>query len=126
MDCSFSTINPSKVKRDQIIGNNIYDSYEYRKLQDYRNKLIYKNTIRAWSPMQTGIIPNFYNQLQSVAKRQAYYKHKYLINNNIKKIELNEIKKLDPVVEMFGTQNNNIILMIIILSMLFLIILFYV
>jgi hypothetical protein len=99
MDCSFGIVDYSRVKRDPIIGNNIYDNFSYRQLQNYLNKLICNNTVLARYPMQTGVIPTFYNQLQAVAKREAYHKHQYLENIKRKELELKEKEKQDKIVE---------------------------
>lgn len=124
MRCTYNTINLAPVKRDPIIGNNIYDNISYRNLQNYLNKLICNNTILSHYPLVTGVIPNFYNQLQAVDRRNTYYKQQYLNKIRRRDIEIEEEKEADKIVEGFG--DNISISHILIIVAGFLMILFYV
>ena len=71
-------INTTRIPRDIIIGNNIYNNASYRYLEAYYNNLAYEQHKLSENPMETGIIPNFYNQLKEVDRRRMYYLLKYL------------------------------------------------
>lgn len=66
-------INTTRIPRDNIIGNNIYNNGSYRYLEAYYNNLAYEQHKLAERPMETGIIPNFYNQMKEVDRRRLYY-----------------------------------------------------
>lgn len=70
-------INTTRIPRDITIGNNIYNNNSYRYLEAYYNNLAHEQHKLAERPMETGIIPNFYNQLKEVDKRRKYYLLKY-------------------------------------------------
>ena len=71
-------INTTRVKRTPINGNNLYDNAKYRTTKRYEDNIAYDRYKLAKDPMNTGVIPNFYNQLQTVTKRKQAIKEEYL------------------------------------------------
>jgi hypothetical protein len=62
------------LKRTPINGMNIYDSTNYVLNKKYIDDLVDKRYKLSQNPKESGLIPNFYNQLQAVEKRNAEYR----------------------------------------------------
>ena len=91
MNYVYDTLNSADGKN----VHNIYYDASYRILQNYLNKLICNNTILSHYPLVSGVIPNFYNQLQAVDRRNIYYKQQYLTYIKRRDIELEGEKQMD-------------------------------
>lgn len=74
------------VKRRPINGLNIYDSNNYRENKNMMDDVAYVRYKLSENPKESGIIPNFYNQLQAVQKRNE---------ERNKKIALDQKKRND-------------------------------
>lgn len=66
------------IKRDPINGLNVYDNWAYPEYKAYVADVAYKRYKEAENPRVSGLIPNFYNQMQEVARRNAEYKAEIL------------------------------------------------
>jgi hypothetical protein len=66
------------LKRTPINGINIYDNTNYVENKNYYDDLAYNRYQEAVDPKKSGIIPNFYNQFQAVAKRNEEYRQERL------------------------------------------------
>src|ERR1700678_1387198 len=67
-----------QVKRTPINGLNIYDNYNYPDIKAFMEDLAYKRYHSGLDPKVSGLIPNFYNQLQDVERRNAERMKKFL------------------------------------------------
>jgi len=101
-----NNINTSRVKRTLTNGNNLYDNAKYRTIKSYENNVAYDRYKLSQDPMNTGVIPNFYNQLQTVIKRQQSAKNEYLKQKKAREERRN---KKDTKVEGFESENNRFI-----------------
>jgi hypothetical protein len=63
-------VNTHRIKRTPINGNDTYNARNYRLDKHYQDMIANNRYIQARDPMKTGIIPNFYNQMQVVQERE--------------------------------------------------------
>lgn len=75
------------IKRTPINGTNIYECNNYRADKNYVDDLVYNRYKLSQNPRESGLIPNFYNQMQAVEKRYAEYR-KQIIAEQKKKDEI--------------------------------------
>lgn len=94
-------INTTRIPRDIIIGNNIYNNSSYRYLEAYYNNLTHEQHKLAERPMETGIVPNFYNQMKEVDRRRKYYLLKYFEKTKNHETYLKSLKEQQKIVEGF-------------------------
>ncbi|QKF93956.1 hypothetical protein QKU48_gp0498 [Fadolivirus algeromassiliense] len=86
-------INTLRIKRNPINGNNIYNNAKYWEYKKYVDNLANERYKLARDPMKTGVIPNFYNQLQVVEKRKEVARQEYLRQKKARKEYLSKIKE---------------------------------
>ena len=67
---SHDKINTSRLKRTPIVGSNLYDNADYRDIKSFVDNKAFDRYQLANHPEKTGVIPNFYNQLQVVENRR--------------------------------------------------------
>lgn len=72
------------IKRDPINGLNVYDNWAYPEYKAYVADVAYKRYKEAENPRKSGLIPNFYNQMQEVARRNAEYRDEILKREDAK------------------------------------------
>jgi len=94
-------VNTTRIPRDIIIGNNIYNNSSYRYLEAYYNNLANEQHKLAERPEETGIIPNFYNQMKEVERRRKYYLLKYFEKTKNHEEYLKSLKEQQKIVEGF-------------------------
>ena len=63
-------INTGQVKRDEINGDNIYDSNEVRQGRRFMKKIASERNKQARRPLESGVVPNLYNQYQFIEKQK--------------------------------------------------------
>jgi len=78
------SINSNRIKRTQINGNNIYDNAKHKENKMYVDNIADARYKLADDPINTGVIPNFYNQLQSIDKNK-------IVKNNIENFEVDSV-----------------------------------
>lgn len=94
-------INDSKtVKRTLTTGTNIYSSTNWRDIKNYVDKIAYDRYTAAKCPRTSGLIPNFYNQLQAVEKRHRVYQQEILKRQQkhdeyVLKLQTDEVEKVN-------------------------------
>jgi len=94
-------VNTTRIPRDIVIGNNIYNNSSYRYIEAYYNNLAYEQHKLAERPEETGIIPNFYNQMKEVERRRKYYLLKYFEKTKNHEAYLKSLKEQQKIVEGF-------------------------
>lgn len=110
--------NKPKIKRTPINGNNIYDNAKYREYKLYVDNIADERYTLAKDPMKTGVIPNFYNQLQEVQRRDSIRYRDYLIEKeNHKKYLADKEKAANDIVEGFDGIPTKMSMLIKILDM---------
>ena len=62
-------VHTSRVKRSQINTNNIYNSHNVKKNKRFVKGVANKRYKKSRKPRETGIVPNFYNQVEYVNNR---------------------------------------------------------
>ena|SRR5579885_3431503 len=124
-----SNIN-NYIKRTPINGENIYDSHNYNLFKLYSDNLAFDRYILARNPMESGLIPNYYNQFQETEKEAIRFKHDYFRNVINKENYWKNYFNSDKIVEFFFNNNfkgyfNKKVIILLFLIGLFLFILFY-
>jgi len=61
----------NRVRRTPINADNVYNSWNLRKYRRKQRSIANDRHRKARKPMETGIIPNFYNSIKNVKKRKA-------------------------------------------------------
>lgn len=97
-------INTLRIKRNPINGNNIYDNAKYWENKRYVDNIANDRYKLARDPMKTGVIPNFYNQLQVVEKRKEIARKEYLRQKQVRKEFL--LHNKDKKIEGFDPEND--------------------
>jgi hypothetical protein len=69
---SFNETTTGRIKRNQTNGNNVFNSNNYRQNKKYVDNVAWDRYKQAKDP-KSGLIPNFYNQMQAVEKRHQKY-----------------------------------------------------
>lgn len=97
---------PQLIKREPINGNDIYNNAKYKDYKSYADSLAYRDWELSKHPMETGVIPNNYNQMKDTAKRVELYHAEDLAKIKARNQYLESIKETNPV-EGFGSQTKN-------------------
>lgn len=63
--------NTNDIKRTRINGQNIYDSNELSKNKKIVKKIANDRYYDARSPMESGVVPNIYNQISAIEKQKS-------------------------------------------------------
>lgn len=126
---SNNIINTIHIKRTPTNGVNIYDSYNYKLNKLYLDNLCFNRYMLARYPMQSGLIPNYYNQIKEAEKETIRFNNDYF--NNIANKEINNLKyqETDKIIESFSnfnllnmndlTMNKNLLIFIVVFILLF-------
>lgn len=96
-------INTLRIKRNPINGNNLYDNAKYWEYKSYVDNIANERYKLARDPIKTGVIPNFYNQLQVVEKRKEIARQEYLRQKKARREFL--LKTKEKKIEGFDPEN---------------------
>jgi hypothetical protein len=66
-------INTKTIKRTPTNGSNLYSNARYDQNELYVDNVAFERYKLAENPEETGVVPNFYNQMKSVQKRDKIY-----------------------------------------------------
>lgn len=128
-------VNTTRIPRDVIIGNNIYDNSSYRYIEAYYNNLAYEQHKLAERPMETGIIPNFYNQMKEVDRRRLYYllkdlekdhNHNAYLQSETEKLRREIVEGFDGDVSIESNSNTNKYYLILLIGMILIFVTIYI
>ncbi len=86
----------TNIKRTQINGTNIYNALNYRDNKNFMANLAYNRYKESQNPKESGLIPNFYNQLKDVEARNAE-RHKKFMEEQQKKDKIILEKQIENV-----------------------------